>query len=53
MHNHPSGDPRPSKADIKVTREIYEAGKILGVNLIDHIIIGDNAYYSLKANGTF
>lgn len=53
IHNHPSGDPTPSKADIKVTKEIYEAGKILGVNLTDHIVIGDNTYVSLKAIGIF
>ncbi|MBQ2473549.1 MAG: DNA repair protein RadC [Lachnospira sp.] len=53
IHNHPSGDPTPSKADINVTKEIYEAGKILGVNLTDHIVIGDNTYVSLKAIGIF
>ena len=53
IHNHPSGDPTPSKADIEVTKDIYKAGKILGVNLADHIVIGDNAYVSLKGIGAF
>jgi len=47
-HNHPSGDPTPSQEDISVTRRIYEAGKIIGIELIDHIIIGDGKYISLK-----
>lgn len=40
-HNHPSGDTAPSRADIQVTRELREAGKTMGIPLIDHIIIGD------------
>lgn len=47
-HNHPSGDPNPSREDISITSRIQEAGKIIGINLIDHIIIGDNKYISLK-----
>jgi DNA repair protein RadC len=47
-HNHPSGDPTPSQEDINVTKRIYEAGKIIGIDLIDHIIIGDGKYISLK-----
>lgn len=47
-HNHPSGDPTPSQEDINVTRRITEAGKIIGIDLIDHIIIGDGKYISLK-----
>lgn len=50
MHNHPSGDPSPSREDIEVTRRIVEAGKILGVQVLDHIIIGDQ-YSSLKEKG--
>ncbi len=53
LHNHPSGDPMPSAHDIENTRDIYEAGRIIGINLIDHIIIGDNTYISLKKNGLF
>lgn len=47
-HNHPSGDPAPSQEDISVTKRIFEAGKIIGIDLIDHIIIGDGKYISLK-----
>lgn len=51
FHNHPSGDSNPSKDDIGITKRISEAGKILGINLIDHIIIGDNEFISLRENG--
>ena len=51
MHNHPSGDPSPSRADILVTRRVKEAGEILGIELLDHIIIGDNCYVSLALEG--
>lgn len=47
-HNHPSGDPSPSQEDIDVTKRLYEAGKIIGIDLLDHIIIGDGCYISLK-----
>lgn len=49
-HNHPSGDTTPSKEDINITHRLKECGKILGVELLDHIIIGDN-YTSLKEKG--
>lgn len=52
-HNHPSGDPEPSQQDIDTTKRIYDAGKILGIELLDHIIIGDNRYTSLKERGVF
>lgn len=48
VHNHPSGDPTPSKEDIISTGKIYDAGKLMGIPLIDHIIIGDNRYVSLR-----
>lgn len=51
LHNHPSGDPEPSREDIGITKRIKEAGKIVGIQLIDHIIIGDNQYISLKERG--
>lgn len=47
LHNHPSGDPSPSKDDILVTRRVKEAGELIGIELLDHIIIGDNCYVSL------
>ena len=50
-HNHPSGDPSPSAADISVTKQIAEAGKLLGIQLVDHIIIGDGRFISLKEMG--
>lgn len=51
LHNHPSGDPAPSKADLLQTRRIYETGKLIGIPLLDHIIIGDNRYVSLRESG--
>lgn len=47
LHNHPSGDPTPSKEDILLTKKVKEAGRLIGVELLDHIIIGDNQYISL------
>lgn len=47
-HNHPSGDPTPSKEDINITLRIKECGKIIGIELLDHIIIGNKGYISLK-----
>ncbi|MBI2844222.1 MAG: DNA repair protein RadC [Armatimonadetes bacterium] len=47
-HNHPSGDPTPSQEDIEVTKRLVEAGKIIGVDLLDHVIIGDGKFVSLK-----
>lgn len=48
-HNHPSGNPEPSEEDKKVTRRLVEAGKILGIALLDHIIVAQSGYYSFKA----
>lgn len=48
VHNHPSGNPKPSKNDLVVTRQMKDAGELLGIKLIDHIIIGDNSYVSLS-----
>ncbi len=48
VHNHPSGDPSPSKDDIELTRQIYQASKILGIDILDHVIIGNERYFSLK-----
>lgn len=50
MHNHPSGDCTPSREDIKVTERLVEAGRIIGIEVLDHIIIGKN-YTSLKEKG--
>ena len=51
VHNHPSGDPEPSKEDILITRRLIEAGKIMDIPVLDHIIIGNNRYVSLKEAG--
>ncbi|SHF02275.1 DNA replication and repair protein RadC [Caldanaerobius fijiensis DSM 17918] len=48
VHNHPSGDPTPSMEDINVTKRIIEGGKILGIDVLDHIVIGDGTYVSMK-----
>lgn len=52
VHNHPSGDPSPSREDMEVTRRTAEAGALIGITLADHIIIGDHSYYSFKEWGT-
>ncbi len=51
LHNHPSGDPSPSKEDIYITNRISESGDLIGIKLLDHIIIGDGKYISLKEKG--
>ncbi len=50
-HNHPSGDPEPSEVDIEITQQLIKAGKILNIEVIDHIIIGKNSYFSFKEKG--
>jgi DNA repair protein RadC len=52
-HNHPSGDPTPSIEDKRVTQRLYEAGQLLGIDLLDHVVIGDNRWVSLKQIGAF
>ncbi|MDO4177790.1 MAG: DNA repair protein RadC [Phascolarctobacterium sp.] len=52
-HNHPSGDPRPSKEDTALTEKLYLSGKTLGIDLVDHIIIGDGIYYSYQEQDFF
>jgi len=51
LHNHPSGDPTPSKADIQITDLILEVSKLVGIPLVDHIVIGDCCYVSLREKG--
>lgn len=51
IHNHPSGDPAPSPEDIEITRRLCEAGQIIGIEVLDHIIIGDHVFTSLKEKG--
>ncbi|WP_042146531.1 DNA repair protein RadC [Paucisalibacillus sp. EB02] len=50
-HNHPSGDPTPSQEDIHVTRRLAESGKMIGIELLDHLVIGDRNFVSLKEKG--
>ncbi len=50
-HNHPSGDPKPSAEDIAITRQLVFAGKVMGIAIHEHIIIGDNCYYSFADHG--
>ncbi|MEW9053314.1 MAG: DNA repair protein RadC [Neobacillus sp.] len=51
LHNHPSGDPAPSKEDIEVTKRLVECGKMIGIEILDHLIIGENKFVSLKEKG--
>ena len=51
IHNHPSGSPAPSRDDIRSTKQVKEAGELIGITLLDHIIIGDNRYTSMRKNG--
>lgn len=51
VHNHPSGDPTPSPQDIAVTKRIQQAGELIGINLEDHIILGEHRYISLRERG--
>ena len=51
VHNHPSGDPEPSKEDILLTERVRKAGELMGIRLLDHIVIGDSAYVSMKERG--
>ena len=51
MHNHPSGDPTPSEADIKVTRDLLRAGQLMKIEVIDHVIIGHPSHSSLRELG--
>ena len=50
-HNHPSGDPEPSEEDLVITKRLTEAGKILGIEIIDHIIVAKNGFMSFKEKG--
>lgn len=50
-HNHPSGDPTPSREDIDITKKLVETGKIMGIEVLDHVIIGDGRHFSMKEAG--
>jgi len=51
VHNHPSGDPTPSKEDIEITRRLREAGEMMGVRVLDHVIIGKGRFVSFVDDG--
>jgi len=51
LHNHPSGDPKPSREDNEITRRLCQAGILLGIEIVDHLIIGQNTYFSMRENG--
>ena len=51
VHNHPSQEPEPSQADLEVTKKLKDAGRMIGINLLDHLIFTDNGYQSLKEMG--
>ncbi|MCR8850123.1 DNA repair protein RadC [Rossellomorea sp. SC111] len=51
IHNHPSGDPTPSREDIEVTKRLVECGRIIGIDVLDHLIIGEKKFISLKEKG--
>ena len=53
VHNHPSGDPAASEDDIKLTKRLAEAGEIVGIDVLDHIIVGGKSHTSLKREGLF
>jgi DNA repair protein RadC len=48
LHNHPSGDPEPSPEDLEMTRRLHRAGQILGIELLDHVIVAGDSWYSMK-----
>jgi DNA repair protein RadC len=51
VHNHPTGDPSPSREDLELTRRLKEAGELMGIRVLDHLIIGDVSYVSLADRG--
>ena len=53
LHNHPSGDPTPSEGDIKVTRDLIRAGQLLKIEVLDHVVVGQNRHCSLRQLGFF
>jgi len=51
LHNHPSGDPEPSEEDIGITKRLVEVGELMGIRVLDHVIIGEQEYLSMKERG--
>ena len=52
FHNHPSGDPRPSEEDVRLTKRLLAAGQLMGIDVLDHVIISETRYYSMKETRT-
>ena len=53
VHNHPSGDPEPSEEDKEITKKLFEAGELLNIKVLDHVIVGNGTYYSFNEKGFF
>jgi DNA repair protein RadC len=53
VHNHPSGDPAPSREDVEFTRRFAQCGELMGIELLDHVVVGEDGFQSLKENGSF
>ena len=51
FHNHPSGDPTPSRDDMALTSRLVEAGKLMGIAVLDHVVLGESRYFSFKESG--
>jgi len=51
VHNHPTGDPEPSKGDRDITKQLVQGGRLLGIRILDHVIVGDGGYYSFADGG--
>jgi DNA repair protein RadC len=51
VHNHPSGDPSPSREDIEINRRLIEAGEVMGISVLDHVVMGDGRYFSFVDEG--
>jgi DNA repair protein RadC len=51
FHNHPSGDPSPSREDVELTRRLRAAGALIGIDVVDHVVLGDARYCSLRETG--
>jgi DNA repair protein RadC len=51
FHNHPSGDPTPSREDMLVTRRMVEAGVVMGIEVLDHLVLAESSFYSFRDNG--
>ncbi len=51
VHNHPSGDPEPSQADLDITRRLSEVGRVVGIKVLDHVVIGSDRYFSFADEG--